>query len=299
MLNFIVFFLFSSNHEGIGSTAYKKMVIIEERLNIDIPQLHLRVQEDQISVEHKRKMLISFKKNLYPLLQIFLYPSLGYSELFDLLDMERDPLAMHKFQKLMISILVDRINHGCIESNEELCCYLFSRYNTCSYAPGFVDKLRSWREELTSKYDDRALSDLEQYRAPTEALPHLSKKGRLFLQKKSGAIDRQLSEKELLQEYSKLPDPLKYAVCSMADGGGGRVGFDMCLEQLYGFSLSSTVMQSDHHLSSLAVTDQALQAGGQRETIGSWFGIVPRAVGKWIQRKAVRGDKQALLDKSK
>ena len=292
MLNLIVFFLFPTDHEEIGAIAHKT-VIIEERVNGHNPQLHLRVQEEKIFGELARESLSSFKKNLAPLLQIFLYPRLGYNELFQLLDMERDPWAIYKFQKLMVSILVKRINRGCIESNEELCCYLFSRYNTCSYESGFVDKLRAWRAELTRKHNDRTLSDTEQCSVLTETLPQLSKQGKVFLQKKSGVMDRQLSEKELVQEYSKLPEPLKCAVCvKTADGRGGRTGFDMCIEQLHEVSLSSIDRQPDP-LSPRVFADQVPQAEEQRAS--SWFGVSARAVGYWIARTIGQPEKQERL----
>jgi hypothetical protein len=288
MLNLILFFIFSAVVECL-----REVVVEESVIGLSaVPHLHLRVDTKEMSGELSYKPLKPFAL-LEPLLQICLYPCLGCGELFKLLDMEKEPLAVYKFQKLIIFILADRIKNGCVESNQELCRYLLIRYNNISYEAKFIDQLREWRRTLKTKRIP--LADISEQTGVSVTPSLFSKKGKIFLQSKSGVRDHQLSDKVLMQEYMKLPKPLQRAVCiDVGAEKGGRIGFDTCCDELYGFSLRSAVVEQAMpgpgrppklHAAAEPVIVVALQRGESRSTVGSWFGVGARAVGYWISRK--------------
>lgn len=248
MLSLIFLSLFSSAPDGVDNVINKTVVIADRQQEAGL-QLHLCIVEGSVSGVSSRRPLIPFAK-IQPLLQVFLYPDIGYGELFKLLEMERDPLAVYKFQRVMIQILVDRVNNGCIESNKELCRYLLGMYSQCSCDSAFIDKLRAWREEL--KRAASVFPILEQAEScQVRRLPPLSTQGKVFLQNKSGVRDHDLSDEEFLREYIQLPEALRRAVCAGNDGG--RNGFDQYLDETYGVSLSALGMLRDRSAAKPAI----------------------------------------------
>ena len=119
-------------------TATRNTVFIEEKQCAAGPQLHLHVMQEPASEKLHRKDCTSFTE-VRSLLNIFLYPNLGYGELFQLLSMEKDSFAVYKFQKLMIRILVDRTNNGCVESNREICRYLLDLLHNLAFQLPIID----------------------------------------------------------------------------------------------------------------------------------------------------------------
>jgi hypothetical protein len=314
MFDFIFFSLFSAVFEAMDCKI-QKIVIIEEKQEAVGPQLFLDLKEESTSGIPNRKKLVPFEI-IDALSQIFLYPNLGYGELFQLFNLEKDVFASYKFQRLMIQILVHRANEGCIESNEELCRYLLSHYNTCClFQPTFIKSLREYRKILKTHQisvqgsseqksfpvvrpgnTEVEKSTLANYLHDGLSLrqPHnISKTGRIFLQSKSGVRDHQLSDTELMQECEKLPIPLQYAVIAESKGGGRR-GFDSCLEGICGVSLCSETIDVKQSSSpgrspKLIPGEKPVIAAAPRDRAshkeaGSWFSASARAVGYWITK---------------
>lgn len=290
MLNIIFFFLFSAAADKEDELTSKKVIVQEMQCADESLRLHLSLALEPVN----KKTLLPFQ-TIKPLIESFLYPSLGYDSLFKLLHVEQDPLAIYKFQKLMIQILADRTNQGCIRSNFELCRYLNSRYSTCVYDQALVTDLLEWRELLESKkVSVAAFEEREMFPAPQVThSDSISQDGQFFLRFKSGIRDRALTNKELLEEFWKLPRPLQYAVL-LESKGGGRRGFDTCIEHMCGFSLSSEIGQSA--TSGRVDRSQKLIHGDQSNaSAGGWFG----AIGHWLASfKSADGDTEALLKKA-
>lgn len=278
MLHFVLLLIFATASEAADVSA-KRMITLCERQTAAGAQLHLSMTQERTCDAHTDQ--VSFDA-VSPLLKTFLYPDIGYGELFPLLSIAGDPVTPYMLQKFAISILVNRINRECIDSNAELCSYLLCRYNTCcSYDSTLIAQLREWRAEIESRKGKTMVPVARQARS-TNVLPNLSRQGRCFLQSRSGIRDHQLSDREFLKEYLELPEAFKRAVHEEA-AEGGRFGFDTYCDATYGVSLP--VLQSDK----------------STETADSnWFSSCMQILGGWISKSSgQRDDKQALLFKKK
>ena len=128
MLHFVLFFIFATT-SGTEDASTRRKVSLCERQMATGPQLHLSMTQDRTCGARTCEP-VSFDA-VRPLLKTFLYPDIGYGELFPLLSTASEPVTPYTLQKFAIHILVNRINNGCINSNAEICSYLLGRYNTC------------------------------------------------------------------------------------------------------------------------------------------------------------------------
>lgn len=154
--------------------------------------------------------------------------SVGQAELLSLLYTDQYALT-----KMMLEILIFRVNHGCIRSAYELSS--LDRRDVWIGDNTACILLKLCRENFRCYSDTSSrLSRIDFNKSSSLDVSHLSKPGRAYLKAiLNHMLDTQWSDQHLKALYENLSEPLKLAVLSEAYGGGAEKFYEY-FETRYG-----------------------------------------------------------------
>jgi|GEM_PF-6901894 len=196
-------------------------------------QLVLMVKQRDVRANHDNTVLEPYK-NIEQSIESILYPRRGYVVLLDLLGIsERMKFEEYQLKKMILEILIHRVNLGCADSCSLLCRYICDRSNehdcydhvSLKYIvakDNVLEQLRARSEKLREQI--RSIKATEQD-VKIESLPlqedQLSDFGKKYLVLSTGQ-DNPLLE-GLQKKYASFSKPLRDVLLKEEYGGGKKV----------------------------------------------------------------------------